>query len=68
MTSRWHPLSTTGGRDGRTLVGVMVVVPAFAGGHDADQPVVPALITRLVGLIPPKMRQRVDRPGDVPEQ
>src|SRR5262249_33687227 len=47
---------------------VMIVVPAFAEGHQGEQPVVPAGVRRLVAARTEKMRKRIDGEGIVPEQ
>ena len=46
---------------------MMVVVPSFAHGEQCDEPVVAAVIIGLVVRISEQMRERVDRPGDVPD-
>ena len=50
------------------LIGVMVVVPTFAVAHEADEPVIAAVLVGLVVAIAPDVRQRVDAPGDVPHR
>ena len=51
---------------GCSLVGMMVVVPAFAVGDQTDQPVVAAVVLGLVVSVSPDMGHGVDAPGDVP--
>ena len=47
-------------------IGVMVVVPAFAGGKERDQRVVAAYVGRRVVAVAPEMRNGIDRPRNVP--
>lgn len=51
---------------GAGRIGVMVVVPAFAGGQQGDQPIVSAVIAGFVVSITEDVAERIDRPGDVP--
>ena len=48
------------------MVGMMVVVPAFAVGDQTYQPVVAAVVLGLVVSVSPNMGHGVDAPGDVP--
>ena len=50
---------------GREREGVMVVVPALAGGDDGDPPAVRRVVGRLVGPVAEHMRGAVDQPGEV---
>jgi hypothetical protein len=50
---------------GDSWEGVMVVVPAFAPGEQADPPQVAAVIGCFVGAIAPDVRRRIDGPGNV---
>src|SRR5687767_1861943 len=59
------PLVAVGGSP---LVGMVVVVPAFAVAPQADEDVVAAVIVRLVVAIPPDVGHRVHRPGNVPRE
>ena len=52
---------------GAPWLGVVIVVPAFAVGEHCDQPVVAAVIGRVVCACAPDMGQRIHRPGDVPD-
>ena len=47
---------------------MMIVVPAFPVGQQGDEPVVPAVLIRLVVPIAPAVCYRVDGPGDVPDE
>jgi hypothetical protein len=49
----------------RTGMGVMVVVPALAGGQQGHPPVVPGIIARGESAAAPQVRHRVDQPGRV---
>ena len=51
---------------GSSLVGMVVVMPAFAVGDQTDQPVVAAIVLGLVVSITPDMGHGVNAPGDVP--
>ena len=51
---------------GGSLVGMMVVVPAFAVGDQTDQPVVATVVLGLVVPVAPDVGHGVDTPGDVP--
>jgi hypothetical protein len=46
-------------------MGVMVVVPALAGGQQGHPPVVPGIIARGESAAAPQVRYRVDQPGRV---
>ena len=50
---------------GHALVGVVVVVPAFAPAEQADPPEVLAVVGGFVVAVAPDVRRRVDEPGDV---
>ena len=50
------------------LVGVVVVVPAFAVGPKADEPVVAAVVVGFVVAVAPDVGERVDAPGNVPSE
>src|SRR4051812_42618607 len=50
---------------GDALIGVVVVVPAFVEGEDADPPEVAAVVSGFVVAVTPKVGGRVDEPGDV---
>src|SRR5450756_1595787 len=52
----------------RTRIGVMVVVPAFAVGDEADNQVVAAVLVGLVVPVAPQLRHRIDSPGNMPDQ
>jgi hypothetical protein len=52
----------------RARIGVMVVVPAFAVGDEADNDVVAAVLAGLKAPITPQMRHRINGPGDMPDQ
>ena len=56
------PFQAVAGGDGE---GVVVVVPAFAQGQDAEEPVVAALVVGVVGASAPEVADGVDAPGDV---
>ena len=43
-------------------IGVMIVVPAFAVGEEADQNIVAAILAGFVVTIPPTMRHGIDGP------
>lgn len=49
----------------RELERVVVVVPPFAKGQDADPPVVPREVARVVGLRAPDVADAVDEPRDL---
>ena len=49
-----------------TLVGVVVVVPAFAIAQQTYEQVIPTVIVRFVVAVTPYVRNRVDTPGDMP--
>jgi hypothetical protein len=49
----------------RAGMGVMVVVPALAGGQQRHPPVVPGIIARGESAAAPQVRYRVDQPGRV---
>src|SRR5664279_926479 len=49
-------------------VGMMVVVPAFAGAEISDEQIVAARLVGFVISITPYMCHRIDRPGVVPDQ
>src|SRR6188474_2063830 len=51
---------------GGALVGVVVVMPAFAKGHDADEPVIATAVARVVVAVAPQVRPGIDGPGAVP--
>lgn len=57
------PFMTVGGG---ALIGVVVVVPAFAIGPESDEPIVAAVVVGLVVFVAPDVCHRVDAPGDVP--
>src|SRR5947207_5568029 len=46
---------------------VMIVVPAFAEGHESKEPVVAAGVRRLITARTEKMRERIDGEGVMPE-
>ena len=48
-----------------SLVGMMIVVPAFAEGEQADPPEVSRAVAGLVIAIAPDMSGGIDEPGDV---
>ena len=50
---------------GNTLKRVMVVVPSLAERNQSDPPEVSAIVSRLVVLITPHVRRRVDTPSNV---
>jgi len=50
------------------LIGMVVVVPAFAHGDDRQPPIVPALVSGDIVLVAMHMRQRVDAEGAVIDQ
>src|SRR4051812_22129852 len=47
-------------------IGVVVVVPAFAVRGKRDEPVVTAVLARIVVAVAPKVSGGVHSPGDVP--
>src|SRR5256885_2021136 len=47
---------------------VMIVVPAFAEGHESEEPVVAAGVRGLVTARTEKMRERIDGEGVMPEE
>ena len=48
-----------------SLVGVVVVVPSFSEGKQANPPEIARAIGRVIVAIPPDMSCRVDEPGHV---
>src|SRR5437879_912780 len=46
----------------------MVVMPAFPVTDQSHEPVVAAIVVRVKAAIAPEMRDRVDRPGNVPDR
>lgn len=46
---------------------VMVVVPTFAAGEQRDQPVIAAIVFRLIAAIAEDMGEGIYRPADVPD-
>src|SRR5258706_9821453 len=52
----------------RARIGMMVVMPAFAVGDEADNDVVAAVLVGLVIPVTPQMRHRINSPRDMPYQ
>jgi hypothetical protein len=53
---------------GAALIGVVIVVPAFAHGEQRQQPVVARVVTGDIAPAAAHMRQRIDAEGRVPDQ
>ena len=52
---------------GRSWIRVMIVVPAFTSRDDAETKIVPAMVIRGKVAISPQVRDRIDRPSNVPD-
>jgi hypothetical protein len=53
---------------GRTLIGVMIVVPAFAMSEVTDKQVVAAILVCCVAAVAPHVGEGIDRPSLMPDK